>query len=120
MHMDIHLFSYIKETDYAMSVSFSLENIEYTKRTKYSAIAVVRFYLHTPAKDSVKLEQRNIVFNFDRFGEVSSPCKILTDTAEYARIVDNSLKFQHVEEDLGKAVCKIIGLAVNEHYGNES
>lgn len=116
MNMDIHLFTYIRNTDYAISVSFSLSKIEYTD----NAIAVVRFYLHTPAKDSVKLEQRNIVFNFDRFGEVSAPCKILTDTAEYARIVDNSLKFQHVEEDLGKAVCKIIGLAVNEHYANEA
>lgn len=114
MHMDIRLFSYIKDSDYAISVRFSLENIEYTKR---GAIAVVRFYLHTySSKDSVKLEQRNIVFNFNRLGEVCTPWKILTDTAEYARIVDNSLKFQRAEGDLGKAVCKIIGLAVNEHY----
>ena len=119
MHMDIHLFSYIKDSDYAMSVSFSLEKIEYTesKRTKY-AIAVVRFYLHTSKNQSVKLERRNIVFSFDKFGDVCAPCKILADTAEYARIVDNSLKFQRVEEDLGKAVCKIIGLAVNKHYAN--
>ena len=120
MHMDIHLFSYIKETDYAMSVSFSLENIEYTKRTKYSAIAVVRFYLHTPAKDSVKLEQRNIVFNFDRFGEVSAPYKVLTDTAEYARIVDNNPEFQKAESDLSEAVCQIIGLAVKKHFADEA
>ena len=115
MQMDIHLFSHIKDSDYAMSVRFSLEKIEYTehKRT-LCAIAVVRFYLHT----SLKLERRNIVFSFDRFGDVCAPCKILADTAEYARIVDNSLKFQRVEEDLGKAVCKIIGLAVNKHYAN--
>lgn len=118
MHMDISLFSYIKDSEYALSVRFSLVKIEYTKR---GAFAVVRFYLHTTdEKDSVRLEQRNIVFNFDRFGEVSSPYKILTDTAEYARIVDNSLKFQRVEEDLGKAVCKIIGLAVNEHFADEA
>lgn len=114
MHMDIRLFSCLKDSDYALSVRFSLVKIEYTKR---GAFAVVHFYLHTMnVKDEVRLEQRNIVFNFDRFGDVSAPYKILTDTAEYARIVDNSLKFQRVEEDLGKAVCKIIGLAVNEHY----
>lgn len=124
MNMDIRLFTYIKDSDYAVSVRFSLVQIEYTNRTKYrkeGAIAVVRFYLHTTnEKDEVRLYQRNIVFDFNRFGEVCAPCRILKDTAEYSRIVDDNIKFQHAEEDLGKAVCKIIGLAVNEHYANEA
>ena len=118
MHMDIHLFSYIKDSDYAVSVRFSLVQIEYRKE---GAIAVVRFYLHTRnLKDEVRLEQRNIVFNFTMFGEVSSPCKILTDTAEYARIVDNAPEFQKAESDLSEAVCQIIGLAVKKHFADET
>ena len=123
MQMDIHLFTYIRNTDYAISVSFSLSQIEYTESEQYiknNAIAVVRFYLHTHSKDAVKLEQRNIVFNFTRFGEVSSPCKILTDTAEYARIVDNNPDFQKAESDLSEAVCQIIGLAVKKHFADEA
>ena len=123
MHMDIRLFSYIKDSDFAVSVRFSLVQIEYTNRTKYrkdGALAVVRFYLHTMnEKDAVRLHQRNIVFNFDRFGEVSVPCKILTDTAEYARIVDNNPEFQKAESDLSEAVCQIIGLAVKKHFADE-
>ena len=123
MHMDIHLFSYIKDSDYAMSVSFSLSKIEYTESEQYiknNAIAVVRFYLHTPKEQAVKLEQRNIVFNFNRFGEVSAPWKVLTDTAEYSRIVDNNLEFQKAESDLSEAVCQIIGLAVKKHFADEA
>lgn len=118
MHMDIRLFSYIKDSDYALSVRFSLVKIEYTKR---GALAVAHFYLHTMnVKDEVRLEQRNIVFNFDRFGEVSSPYKILTDTAEYARIVDNAPEFKKAESDLSEAVCQIIGLAVKKHFADEA
>lgn len=121
--MDIDLFSYIRDTDYALSARFSLSRIEYTESERYiknNAIAVVRFYLHTPAKDSVKLEQRNIVFTFDRFGEVSSPYKILTDTAEYARIVDSYPEFQKAESDLSEAICAIIALAVKKHFSDEA
>lgn len=35
MQMDIHLFTYIRNTDYAMSVSFSLSQIEYTESEQY-------------------------------------------------------------------------------------
>ena len=123
MQMDIHLFTYIRNTDYAISVSFSLSKIEYTESERYiknNAIAVVRFYLHTPKNQSVKLEQRNIVFNFDMFGEVSAPYKILTDTAEYARIVASNPEFQKAEADLNEAVCQIIGLAVKKHFADEA
>ena len=118
MEMDIHLFTYLRGTDYAMSVKFSLVKIEYTKD---GAIAVVRFYLHTMTeKSEVHLYQRNIVFNFNRFGEVSAPWKVLTDTAEYARIVDNNPEFQKAESDLSEAVCRIIGLAVKKHFADEA
>ena len=121
--MDIDLFSYIRDTDYALSARFSLSRIEYTESERYiknNAIAVVRFYLHTPAKDSVKLEQRNIVFNFDSFDEVRAPCKILTDTAEYARIVDSYPEFQKAESELSEAICAIIALAVKKHFADEA
>ena len=118
MHMDIRLFSYIKDSDFAVSVRFSLVQIEYRKE---GALAVVRFYLHTMnEKDAVRLYQRNIVFNFNSFGEVCAPCKILTDTADYARIVDNNPEFQNAESDLSEAVCRIIGLAVKKHFADEA
>ena len=124
MHMDIRLFSYIKDSDYAVSVRFSLVKIEYTNRTKYrkeGAIAVVRFYLHTMnEKDAVRLYQRNIVFNFNSFGEVCAPCKILTDTADYARIVDNNPEFPTAASDLSEAVCRTLGLAVKKHFADEA
>ena len=124
MQMDIHLFTYIRNTDYAISVSFSLSQIEYTYSERYiknSAIAVVRFYLHTPKEQSVKLEQRNIVFNFNRFGyRINDFRKVLTESDKYARIVDNNPEFQKAESDLSEAVCQIIGLAVKKHFADEA
>lgn len=118
MHMDIHLFSYIKDSDYAMSVSFSLSQIEYTDN---NATAVVRFYLHTPKEQAIKLEQRNIVFNFNRFGyRINAFGKILTESDKYARIVDNNPDFQKAESELSEAVCQIIGLAVKKHFADEA
>ena len=124
MQMDIHLFTYIRNTDYAISVSFSLSQIEYTESERYiknSASAVVRFYLHTPKEQSVKLEQRNIVFNFNRFGyRINASRKILTESDKYASIVDNNPAFQKAESDLSEAVCQIIGLAVKKHFADEA
>lgn len=124
MHMDIHLFSYIKDSDYAMSVSFSLSHIEYTESEQYiknNAIAVVRFYLHTPKEQATKLEQRNIVFNFNRFGyRINTFRKILSESNKYAHIVDNNPEFQKAESDLSEAVCQIIGLAVKKHFADEA
>ena len=124
MQMDIHLFTYIRNTDYAMSVSFSLSQIEYTYSERYiknNASAVVRFYLHTPKEQSVKLEQCNIVFNFNRFGyRINDYSKILTESAKYAHIVDNNPEFQKAESDLSEAVCQIIGLAVKKHFADEA
>ena len=124
MHMDIHLFTYIRNTDYAISVSFSLSQIEYTESERYiknSASAAVRFYLHTPKEQSVKLEQRNIVFSFNRFGyRINASRKILTESDKYARIVDNNPEFQKAESDLSEAVCQIIGLAVKKHFADEA
>ena len=124
MQMDIHLFTYIRNTDYAMSVSFALSQIEYTESERYiknSASAVVRFYLHTPKEQSVKLEQRNIVFNFNRFGyRINASRKILTESDKYASIVDNNPAFQKAESDLSDAVCQIIGLAVKKHFADEA
>lgn len=124
MQMDIHLFTYIRNTDYAISVSFSLSKIEYTESERYiknNATAVVRFYLHTLKNQSVKLEQRNIVFNFNRFGyRINAFGKILTESDKYARIVDNNPEFQKAESDLSEAVCQIIGLAVKKHFADEA
>ena len=124
MHMDIHLFSYIKDSDYAMSVSFSLEKIEYTESEQYiknNATAIVRFYLHTPKEQAVKLEQRNIVFNFNRFGyRIDAFGKVLAESDKYASIVDNNPEFQKAESDLSEAVCQIIGLAVKKHFADEA
>ena len=124
MQMDIHLFTYIRNTDYAISVSFSLSQIEYTESERYiknSASAVVRFYLHTPKEQTVKLEQCNLVFNFNRFGyRINASSKILTESAKYARIVDNNPEFQKAESDLSEAVCQIIGLAVKKHFADEA
>lgn len=124
MHMDIHLLTYINNTDYAMSVSFSLSQIEYTESEQYiknNATAVVRFYLHTPKEQSVKLEQRNIVFNFNRFGYlVNDFRKILTESDKYASLVDNNPEFKKAESDLSEAVCQIIGLAVKKHFSDEA
>ena len=124
MQMDIHLFTYIRNTDYAISVSFSLSQIEYTESERYiknSASAVVRFYLHTPKEQSVKLEQRNLVFNFNRFGyRINASRKILTESDKYASIVDNNPAFQKAESDLSDAVCQIIGLAVKKHFADEA
>ena len=124
MQMDIHLFTYIRNTDYAMSVSFALSQIEYTESERYiknSASAVVRFYLHTPKEQSVKLEQRNIVFNFNRFGyRINASRKILTESDKYASIVDNNPAFQKAESDLSDAVCQIIGLEVKKHFADEA
>ena len=121
MEMDIHLFTYIRNTDYAISVSFSLSQIEYTESEQYiknNASAVVRFYLHTPKDQSVKLEQRNLVFNFNRFGYRINSRKILTESDKYAHIVDNNPEFQKAESDLSEAVCQIIGLAVKKHFAD--
>ena len=116
MEMDIHLFTYIRNTDYAVSVSFSLSQIEYTEN---NSSAVVRFYLHTPKEQSVKLEQRNIVFNFNRYGYRSNASrKILTESDKYAHIVDNNPEFQKAESDLSEAVCQIIGLAVKKYFAD--
>lgn len=124
MQMDIHLFTYIRNTDYAMSVSFSLSQIEYTYSERYiknNARAVVRFYLHTPKEQTVKLEQRNIVFNFNRFGYLNNAFrKIITESDKYARIVDNNPEFQKSESELSEAVCQIIGLAVKKHFADEA
>ena len=124
MQMDIHLFTYIRNTDYAISVSFSLSKIEYTESELYiknNARAVVRFYLHTPKEQSVKLEQRNLVFNFNRFGyRINTSRKILTESDKYANIVDNNPEFQKAESDLSEAVCQIIGLAVKKHFADEA
>ena len=124
MQMDIHLFTYIRNTDYAISVSFSLSQIEYTESEHYiknNASAVVRFYLHTPKEQSVKLEQRNLVFNFNRFGyRINAYRKILTESDKYAHIVDNSPEFQKAESDLSEAVCRLIGLAVKKHFADEA
>ena len=124
MHMDIHLFTYIRNTDYAISVSFSLSQIEYTESEQYiknNATAVVRFYLHTPKEKAIKLEQRNIVFNFNRFGyRIDAFGKILTESDKYASLVDNNPEFQKAESDLSEAVCQIIGLAVKKHFADEA
>ena len=124
MQMDIHLFTYIRNTDYAISVSFSLSQIEYTESERYiknSASAVVRFYLHTPKEQSVKLEQRNIVFNFNRFGyRINASRKILTESDKYASIVDNNPAFQKAESDLSEAVCQIIGKKKKKHFADEA
>lgn len=124
MNMDIHLFTYIRNTDYAISVSFSLSQIEYTESERYiknNAIAVVRFYLHTPKEQAVKLEQRNIVFNFNRFGyRVDAFGKVLSESDKYAHIVDNNPEFQKAESDLSEAVCQIIGLSVKKHFADEA
>ena len=119
MHMDIHLFSYIKDSDYALSVRFSLAKIEYTKD---GAIAVVRFYLHTTdEKDAVLLEHRYLVFNFNRLGyRIGAFGKVLVESDTYARIVDNKPEFQKAESDLSEAVCQIIGLAVKKHFADEA
>ena len=122
MQMDIHLFTYIRNTDYAISVSFSLSQIEYTESEQYiknNATAVVRFYLHTPKEQSVKLEQRNIVFNFNRLGyRTNAFRKILIESDKYASLVDNNPEFQKAESDLSEAVCQIIGLAVKKHFAD--
>ena len=117
--MDIRLFSYIKDSDYALSVRFSLAKIEYTKD---GAIAVVRFYLHTfNEKEDVRLYQRNIVFNLNRFGyRINDFGKILIDSDKYAHIVDNNPEFKKAESDLSEAVCQIIGLAVKKHFADEA
>ena len=124
MHMDIHLFTYIRNTDYAISVSFSLSQIEYNYSEQYirnNATAVVRFYLHTPKEQAVKLEQRNIVFNFNRFGyRINTFRKILSESDKYASLVDNNPEFQKAESDLSEAVCQIIGLAVKKHFADEA
>ena len=124
MQMDIHLFTYIRNTDYAISVSFSLSQIEYTESEQYiknNATAVVRFYLHTPKEQAVKLEQRNIVFNFNRFGyRINTFRKILSESDKYAHIVDNNPEFQKAESDLSEAVCQIVGLAVKNHFADEA
>lgn len=124
MNMDIHLFTYIRNTDYAMSVSFSLSQIEYTESEHYiknNATAVVRFYLHTPKEQAVKLEQRNIVFNFNRFGyRINAFGKVLSESDKYAHIVDSNPEFQKAESDLSEAVCQIIGLAVKKHFADEA
>ena len=124
MQMDIHLFTYIRNTDYAISASFSLSKIEYTESERYiknNAIAVVRFYLHTLKNQSVKLEQRNIVFNFNRFGyRIDAFGKVLAESDKYAHIVDNNPEFQKAESDLSEAVCQIIGLAVKKHFADEA
>ena len=124
MQMDIHLFTYIRNTDYAISVSFSLSKIEYTESERYiknNATAVVRFYLHTPKEKAIKLEQRNIVFNFNRFGyRINAFGKVLTESDKYANIVDNNPEFQKAESDLSEAVCQIIGLAVKKHFADEA
>ena len=124
MNMDIHLFTYIRNTDYAISVSFSLSQIEYTYSERYiknNATAVVRFYLHTPKEQAVKLEQRNIVFNFNRFGyRFGAFGKVLAESDKYAHIVDNNPDFQKAESDLSEAVCQIIGLAVKKHFADEA
>ena len=124
MHMDIHLLTYIRNTDYAISVSFSLSQIEYTESEQYiknNATAVVRFYLHTTKDQAVKLEQRNIVFNFNRFGyRIDAFGKILTESGKYANIVDNNPEFQKAESDLSEAVCQIIGFAVKKHFADEA
>lgn len=118
MQMDIHLFTYIRNTDYAISVSFSLSQIEYTEN---NATAVVRFYLHTPKEQSVKLEQRNIVFNFSHFGyRINAFRKVLSESDKYANIVDTNPEFQKAESDLSEAVCQIIGLAVKRHFADEA
>lgn len=117
MNMDIRLFSHIKDSDYAVSVRFSLVQIEYRKE---GAIAVVRFYLHTMnLKDEVRLYQRNIVFNFNRFGEVSAPCKILTDNDEYASIVDKNPEIKAIENELCDSVCLLIGRTVSKHFNKK-
>ena len=124
MQMDIHLFTYIRNTAYAISVSFSLSKIEYTESERYienNASAVVRFYLHTPKEQTVKLEQRNLVFNFNRFGSrINASRKVLTESDKYARIVDNNPEFQKAESDLSEAVCQIIGLAVKKRFADEA
>ena len=124
MQMDIHLFTYIRNSDYAISVSFSLSQIEYTESERYiknNASAVVRFYLHTPKEQSVILEHRNLVFNFNRFGyRINASRKIITESDKYARIVDNNPEFQKAESDLIEAVCQIIGLAVKKHFADEA
>ena len=124
MQMDIHLFTYIRNSDYAISVSFSLSQIEYTYSERYiknNASAVVRFYLHTPKEQSVILEHRNLVFNFNRFGyRINASRKIITESDKYARIVDNNPEFQKAESDLIEAVCQIIGLAVKKHFADEA
>ena len=119
MHMDIHLFSYIKDSDYAMSVKFSLVKIEYRKG---GALAVVRFYLHTAdEKDAVLLEHRYLVFNFNRLGyRINAFRKMRIDSDKYAHIVDNNPEFQKAESDLSEAVCQIIGLAVKKHFADEA
>ena len=115
MEMDIHLFTYIRGTDYAMSVKFSLVKIEYRKG---GALAVVRFYLHTTdEKDTVLLEHRYLVFNFNRLGyRINAFRKILIESDKYAHIVDNNSEFKKAESDLSEAVCQIIGLAVKKHF----
>ena len=124
MQMDINLFTYIRNTDYAISVSFSLSQIEYAESERYienNATAVVRFYLHTPKYQAIKLEQRNIVFNFNRFGyRINAFRKILSESDKYANIVDNNPEFQKAESDLSEAVCQIIGLAVKKHFADEA
>ena len=124
MQMDIHLFTYIRNTDYAISVSFSLSQIEYTYSERYiknNASAVVRFYLHTPKEQSVILEHRNLVFSFNRFGyRINAFRKILSESDKYAHIVDNNPEFQKAESDLSEAVCQIIGLAVKKHFADEA
>lgn len=109
MNMDIKLFRHIENSDYGLSASFSLAKLEFKER---SAIAVVRFCLHTPDG----LEWRNSVFNFDKYGEVTAFGKILADTYEYARIADTGIGLQKAEKELGEAVCAIISLAVQKHF----
>lgn len=108
MNMDINL-SYIRDADIVLSCNVLLADIEYTSR---GALVVVRFFLHT----SKGLERRNNVYNFDRYGDIKNFGKILTDTYEYARLVDAKPELRAAEKDLGEAVCKVIGLAVQKHF----
>ena len=116
MQMDIHLFTYIRNTDYAMSAKFSLANIQYGEK---DAVAIVHFYLHCPKEKGIALESRQLLLRFNHYGDIINNFvsrEYISDSYEYRKVVDNSADFHKAEKDLRVALCRIISLQVCEHY----
>lgn len=116
MNMDINLFTYIRNTDYAMSAKFSLANIQYDEK---DAFAIVHFYLHAPTEKGTALVSRSLLIRFNRVGDIvnniaSREC--ISDSPVYRKIVDKHAEFQEAEKDLRVALCRIISLQVCKYF----